>query len=67
MEKKLYTTQEVARELSVSDAYIRQLIGRGQAYPVQRIGNSWVFTADEIERLRARKRGKPGPQRKTTQ
>jgi len=56
MEQKLYTTQEVARALSVSDAYIRQLIGRGQAYPVQRIGNSWVFTADEIERLRTRKR-----------
>jgi excisionase family DNA binding protein len=56
MEKKLYTTQEVARALSVSDVYIRQLIGRGQAYPVQRIGNSWVFTADEIERLRTRKR-----------
>ena len=67
MEQKLYTTQEVAQELSVSDAYIRQLIGRGQAYPVQRIGNSWVFTQAELERLRTRPRaGKRGKPKKVT-
>ena len=54
MEDRLYTTQEVAQELSVSDAYIRKLIRQGKAQPKQRIGNSWVFTLEELERLRNR-------------
>lgn len=54
MEDRLYTTQEVAQELSVSDAYIRKLIRQGKAHPRQRIGNSWVFTLEELERLRNR-------------
>ena len=60
MEDRLYTTQEVAQELSVTDAYIRKLIAQGKAQPKQRIGHSWVFTLEEIERLRSRpyRRGK---------
>jgi excisionase family DNA binding protein len=53
---KLYTTQEAAQELGVTDSHIRNMIRTGKAQPAQRIGNSWVFTIDEIKRLRGRKR-----------
>ena len=60
-ENKLYTTQQVAQMLSVSDAYIRQLIAKGKAHPKERVGNIHVFTREEIERLRStrRRRGRP--------
>jgi len=63
-EKQLYTTQEVAEQLNVSDAYVRQMIGAGIAQPKQRIGNSWVFTIEEIERLRSRPKSKGGRPKK---
>lgn len=63
MEDRLYTTQEVAKELSVSDAHIRRMIGQGKAHPKQQIGGTWLFTAEEIERLRHRKRTR-GPDKK---
>jgi hypothetical protein len=60
---KLYTTQETAEQLGMSDSNLRNLIRTGKAQPAQRIGNSWVFTIDEIERLRERKRpGRPKKQ-----
>jgi excisionase family DNA binding protein len=54
MEDRLYTTQETAEQLGVSDSHVRNMIRTGIAHPKQRIGNSWVFTIDEIERLRNR-------------
>ena len=57
--QKLYTTQQAADMLGITDGRLRQLILREEATPAQRIGNSWVFTIDEIERLRTRKQ-KPG-------
>ena len=51
---RYYTTQEVAEELGVSDAYIRKLIGKGIAEPLKKIGNTWVFTGWAIKRLRDR-------------
>lgn len=54
MEGRLYTTQEVAKELSVSDAYIRKLILQGKAHPKQQVGGTWLFTQDEVDRLRNR-------------
>lgn len=60
MEDELFTTQQVASSLGVSDAYVRQMIARGQAIPKARIGNSYVFTKAEIERLRTRPKGKGG-------
>lgn len=60
MSEPLYTTQQVAALLSVSDAYVRIMISRGIAFPKQKIGNSHVFTFEEIERLRhRRRRGEP--------
>jgi len=63
-EQKLYTTQEVATQLGVSDSHVRNMIRTGIAQPKQRIGNIWVFTIDEIERLRHRKQttGRPKKQ-----
>lgn len=52
--QKVFTTQEAAEQLGISDSHMRNLIRWGKAQPVQRIGNSWVFTLDEIERLRTR-------------
>lgn len=58
--QELFTTQEVAKELSVPDAQIRRLIGSRQAHPLRRIGKSWVFTPEEIERIRNRPKLKGG-------
>lgn len=64
MEDRLYTTQEVAKELSVSDAHIRRMVGQGKAHPKQQIGGTWMFTLDEIERLRHRSKSKGGRPKK---
>ncbi len=64
MEDRLYTTQEVAKELSVSDAHIRRMVGQGKAQPKQQIGGTWLFTADEIERIRNRPKSKGGRPKK---
>ena len=63
-EKELYTTQEIAKELNLSDAYIRQLIAAGKAHPTQQIGGTWMFTVEEIERLRTRSKSKGGRPKK---
>lgn len=64
MEDRLYTTQETAEQLGISDSHVRNMIRTGIAQPKQRIGNSWVFTIDEIERLRTRPKRQPGRQPK---
>lgn len=51
---KLYTTQETADQLGMSDSNLRNLIRTGKAQPKQQIGGTWMFTLDEIERLRTR-------------
>ena len=60
MEDRLYTTQEVAKELGVSDAHVRRMIGQGKAHPLRQMGGTWFFAKAEIERLRTRKRAR-GP------
>ena len=62
---ELYTTQEVAENLSLSDSYLRRLIKQGKASPAMQIGGTWVFTKDEIERLRGRRISKGGRPRKS--
>jgi excisionase family DNA binding protein len=56
MENKLYTTPEAAAQLGVSASHMRNMIRTGIAKPAQQIGALWLFTAEEIERLRGRKR-----------
>lgn len=52
----MYTTQEAAEILDVSDAYLRQLIGRNQL-AAKRIGKrTWVIPESELERLKNRPR-----------
>ncbi len=65
--KKLYTTPEAAIEIGISSDHLRNLISKGQAKPDQRIGNSWVFTFEEIERLRNRPKYKGGRGKKRPQ
>jgi hypothetical protein len=51
---KLYTTQQAAAMLGFTDGRLRQLIIAGTAQPAQQIGGTWVFTLEEIERVRQR-------------
>lgn len=60
MEDRLYTTQEVAQALNVTDSNIRHLIKQGKAQPAKQIGGTWLFTLEEIERIRNRPRSKGG-------
>lgn len=60
---KLYTTQQAAAMLGFTDGRLRQLIIAGTAIPDQQIGGTWLFTIEEIERLRTRpKVGRPAKQ-----
>ncbi len=60
---KLYTTQEAAQELGITPGYLRTLITQGRATPAQQIGGTWLFSQEEIERLRTRNRTR-GPAKK---
>jgi len=62
--KTLFTTQEVAAELSISDARVRRMIATGQAHPSHQVGGTWVFTKDELDRLRSRPKSKGGRPKK---
>jgi len=64
MEDRLFTTQEVARELSVSDAHVRRMIGQGKAHPLRQMGGTWFFSREEVERLRSRPKPKGRPPKK---
>jgi len=63
-EQQLYTTQEVAHELSITDSRVRKLIAAGKATPAKQIGGTWMFTREELDRLRTtrRVRGRPKKQ-----
>lgn len=55
----MYTTQEAARQMGITDAYVRQLIGAGKL-TAKRLGDRvWVIAEDEIERFKSLER-KPG-------
>ena len=59
----MYTTPEAADLLGISDSRLRNLIREGKAHPKQQVGGTWLFTLEEIERLRHRKRTR-GPDKK---
>lgn len=50
---KLLTSTQVAAELGVNDSRIRQLARQKQIG--QKLGRDWVFTPEEVEKLRTRK------------
>jgi len=59
-EETLYTTPQAAEALGISASHMRKMIMNGQAIPDQQIGGTWLFTTEEVERLRNRpKRGRP--------
>jgi len=63
-QEKMYTTQQAAEMLGISDSRLRTLIVEGRAHPKEQLGGTWFFTLDEIERLRTtrRPRGRPKKQ-----
>lgn len=64
MEGKLYSTQEAAQALGITDGRLRQLIMRGEFTPKLKIGRAWVFTESEIAELRTRPRQRSGRPKK---
>lgn len=50
----LYTTQQVAQLLSISEQAVRRMVATGRATPKGHIGRIHVFTLEEVERLRNR-------------
>ena len=62
--ERLYTTPEAAEMIGVSDSRLRNLIREGKASPAQRIGGTWLFALEEIERLRIRPKNKGGRPKK---
>ena len=60
----LYSTPQAAAALGIASSYLRLMIAQGIAQPSQRIGTSWVFTIEEIERLRSRPKNKGGRPKK---
>lgn len=52
--QKLYTTEEVAAELGISGSLVRRLVRQGRATPKERYPRMFLFTREEIEKLRAR-------------
>lgn len=55
-EQQLYTTPEAATQLGVSNSHMRNMVRTGIAQPKKQVGGTWLFTFEEIERLRGRKK-----------
>lgn len=51
---KMFTTQQASQLIGISDSRLRNLIRAGQAVPAEQIGGTWLFTLDEINRLKVR-------------
>lgn len=62
-EINLITTPDAAKELGITPGHLRTMIATGKAHPKQRLGNNWLFTQAEIERLRHRKRTRGRPKK----
>jgi predicted site-specific integrase-resolvase len=63
-EKKMFTTPQVAQMIGLSESRLRNMIREGKAAPTTQIGGTWLFTLDEIERLRNRPKSKGGRPKK---
>ena len=61
---ELFTTLQAAQQLEITDGYLRYMIGKGIAQPIQQFGGTWMFDAAEIERLRNRPISKGGRPKK---
>lgn len=54
--ERMYTTQQVAERLNVSDAHVRRMMAEGKATPSQQIGGTWLFPESEVVKLERRPR-----------
>ena len=61
---KLFTTQEVAAQLGVSDSLIRKMVSGGKLAPAAHYGRFMVFTQEQIEQLRSRPKRAGRPKKK---
>ena len=61
--QRLYTTQQAADMLGITDSRLRQLI-KTKVVNAMRIGPIWVFTIEEIDRLRTRQQTPGRPKKK---
>lgn len=52
----LFTTQQAASMIGITDGYLRTLVSQGRATPQTEIGGTLMFSKAEIERLRNRPR-----------
>jgi excisionase family DNA binding protein len=51
----LFTTQEAAEIIGVSDAYLRQLIARKQLLAKRAGKRTWLIPGEEVDRLKQRR------------
>jgi excisionase family DNA binding protein len=59
MGNRLYTTDEAAKLVGLSEDYIRELASKGRL-TAKKFGRLWMLTEEDIDTLRNRKpRGRP--------
>jgi predicted site-specific integrase-resolvase len=63
-QNRLYTTQEAAALIGISDGYLRTLVTLGKATPTTEIGGTLMFDMAEIERVMQRPTRKGRPPKK---
>ena len=56
----LFTVQEAATYLHLSERTIKHHIRRGDLTPLRRVGRSWLFDKSELDRFAATPRHKGG-------
>lgn len=53
----LYTTQSAARELGIDQSRVKRMAAtRGLG---RKLGRAWLFSREDLEAMRSRKRGRP--------
>lgn len=62
--ENVYTLKEAAAYLEVSERTIKHYLATDQLHPLRRVGRSWLFTKDELDRCAALPRSKGGRPRK---
>lgn len=50
------TTREVAETLSVTMGRVRQLVMTGDIVPAEKVGQSWLFSTDEVKRYQSHRK-----------
>lgn len=48
----VYSTEETAQKLGVTTGTVRRYVHTQWLRPLRKVGRTWIFTADEVERCR---------------